>query len=242
MIDPVAFEIFGFGIRWYGIAYFVTFLISLRLGYYLAKISPYIEKKDIDNFFNYAVFGVIIGGRLGYFLFYEKAENFLEFFYVWKGGMSFHGGVLGVIFSTFIYSVFYKRSPLAIADIVAICAPIGIFLGRIANFINQEILGTYSNLPWNFQGRHPVTIYESMLEGLLLFVFLFSKANKVNLNKKGLLFAYFLFGYSAARIICEFFKVPEGLIGPLSVGQFLSIPMFAASLVILYFIKVGKIK
>lgn len=222
MIDPVAFYIFDFPVRWYGLAYFVTFLLSLKLGIYLSKYRNEFTKKDLEHFVNYAILGVILGGRIGEFVFYEKKIS-KEIFFIWNGGMSFHGGVVGMIFAVILYCTIKKKPVLPLADIVCTCVPIGCFLGRIANFINQEILGKSTIL--FSSGRHPVVLYEAFLEGFLLFILLFEHAKKTRLRKPGETSALFFIFYGIFRIIAEHFRVPDGMIGLFSKGQALSIAM-----------------
>lgn len=222
MINPIAFSLYGFPIRWYGIAYLVTFLISLQLAKYYTRFLKNINTHDIERLLNFIVIGVIVGGRIGEFIFYTPFSS--EILRIWEGGMSFHGGVIGTGIAIFLYSKIYKKHVLQISDIVALCTPIGCFLGRIANFINQEVIGRKSLfLQQHFAvERHPVVFYEAFLEGIVLFYILLKPKRFTN---EGATTGLFLFFYGLFRITTEFFRVPDGIIGPLTTGQALSIPM-----------------
>ena len=246
-IDPVAFYIGPLPIRWYALAYIAGFLAGWKYCLYLAGLDkdsrPH--KTDIDDFLPWAILGVILGGRLGYVLFYQfelYAANPWEIAQIWHGGMSFHGGISGVIIATLIYSWRRGFGFLNLSDMLACVTPIGIFLGRIANFINGELFGRPSNVPWAVDfprggsvTRHPSQLYEAALEGLLLFVILLLMARYESVReRKGILSGVFLTGYGCARFFVEFFREPDvqiGLIGDmLSMGQILCIPMIVAGL------------
>ena len=185
MIDPVAIALGPLQIRWYALAYLAGFLLGwrycLRLAGWDAEHRP--NREDIDDFLTWVIVGVILGGRLGYVLFYNfeyYLSTPLDALKVWHGGMSFHGGALGVIAALFIYPALKKFPPLRLCDIVCAAVPIGLFFGRIANFINAELYGRVTNVPWGIvfpnggaEPRHPSQLYEAALEGAVLFVILF---------------------------------------------------------------------
>ena len=233
--DPVAIQIFSIEIRWYSLAYIVGILI----GWILSKkifISNLNIKEKFDDFVTYAIIGIIIGGRLGYILFYNLSyysNNFFEIFKVWQGGMSFHGGLIGIIIISIWFSKKNNHNPFNYLDIVSIVAPIGIFFGRIANFINSELYGIETNLPWAVKfirvdnlNRHPSQLYEAIFEGLILFfILLFFKKKKFAKNP-GFISGLFLFFYSIFRFCIEFVRVPDEQLGylifGLTMGQIMS--------------------
>lgn len=249
-IDPVIFQIGPLAVRWYALAYVVGILGGVYYAIWLAKqhhlwgkiIAP--SEQAFNDFVLWAVIGVILGGRLGYVLFYAPEfyfSNPSQIFAVWKGGMSFHGGFLGVVVAGFLFCKKHSLNPFSFGDLLATISPIGLFFGRLANFINGELWGRQSNVPWAvvFPGagdkpRHPSQIYEALLEGLVLFAILqlavfYFKA----LQKPGLLIGLFLIGYGAARIFSEFFRNPDGyIIGDLTIGQGLSLPMVVIGVLI----------
>lgn len=258
--DPVAIHLGPLMIRWYALAYLVGFLAGWRYGLYL--VSLYKEgtrpnKTDIDDFIAWAVLGVIGGGRLGYILFYnfpQYAEHPLDIFKVWQGGMSFHGGVAGIIAALVIFAMKCGFSPRRLADIICCAAPIGLFLGRCANFVNGELFGRVTNVPWGVKfpaggmlPRHPSQLYEAFLEGIVLFVLLAVLAQKQKVREMpGVLTGIFLIGYGLCRIAVEFVREPDeqlGFIMPyISMGQVLSVPMIVlGACVILYAFKHRKI-
>lgn len=250
-IDPVAFSLGPLDIRWYALAYLAGFLLGWRYCLILAGKDPShrLHGTDIDDFLPWAVMGVIVGGRLGYILFYNfgfYAGNPLEILKVWHGGMSFHGGALGVLAVMFLYAKRQGFSFLRLADIVACAAPIGLFFGRIANFVNGELYGRIAELPWavkfpagGFLPRHPSQLYEALLEGLALFLILALLAHYRALrdDRPGFLLGMFLLGYGAARSIVEMFREPDAQIGlfwnAFSMGQMLSVPMILAGLAVM---------
>lgn len=250
-IDPVAFSIGPLVVRWYALAYLGGFLLGWRYALYLVARSSGLRpnKNDIDDFIPWAIIGVIAGGRFGYILFYnfEKYSiDPLEILKVWHGGMSFHGGAAGVIIALIVYSLRRGFSPLRLADIVCCAVPIGLFLGRIANFINGELYGRVTDVWWavkfpagGYLPRHPSQIYEAVLEGLVLFIvlFLMARAQSVR-NRPGVLSGVFLIGYSLSRIAVEFLREPDAQIGYIlnmfTMGQILSLPLlvFGIALII----------
>ncbi len=250
-VSPIAFAIFGFAIRWYALAYISGFMLALwQLKKMTQKANYGWEKKFWDDLLTYSVLGVILGGRLGYVLFYKPLyflENPLEIFMLWQGGMSFHGGMLGLAFGAFLYSKKMKEPFFKIQDMLAVVAPIGLFLGRIANFINQELMGAESTnfgVRFDEEGfyQHPTPLYEAFLEGIILFLimkFCFSK-EKIR-EKFGVLTGAFLTGYGIFRFIVEFVRLPDAHLGYLfgnwlTMGHILSLPMILGGLfLVLYF-------
>ena len=241
LIDPVIVT-FGFvQIRWYSLAYVLGFIISLYLIKKINNKSSYsLSNKLIDDFFIWSVLGVIVGGRLGYVIFYQTIytiNNPISIFFIWKGGMSFHGGLIGIFLSILFFSKYKKINYFHLSDLVAVVAPIGIFLGRIANFINVELYGRITNFPFAIvypnidnMPRHPSQLYEAFFEGIILFVILiyYSKKN-YNKNNFGLITSLFLILYGVFRILIEFLREPDGHIGlflnSISMGQLLCIPL-----------------
>ena len=235
-IDPVAIQFSSIEIRWYSLAY----IVGILLGWVLSKqifISNRELKYKFDDYVTYLIIGVIIGGRLGYVLFYNFTyyyNNLIDIFKIWQGGMSFHGGLLGVIIASIWFAKKNNDSPFIYLDIVSIVAPIGIFFGRVANFINSELYGFETNLPWAVKFvrvdnlfRHPSQLYEALFEGLVLFTIMLYFRKKGFLKTPGLISSLFLFFYSTFRFILEFYRVPDEQIGylffNLSMGQIISI-------------------
>jgi len=233
--DPVAFNIFSLEIRWYSLSY----IFGIIFGWLYCKkrlIKNDSFQELFDNYIFYLILGIILGGRLGYVLIYNLNYYFsnpLEIIMIWQGGMSFHGALIGIILATFIFSMKNKISTFYFLDLVALSAPIGIFFGRIANFINSELYGRESDVFWSVKfllvdnlNRHPSQIYEAIFEGLILFIilnFLISRDDK----KNGYVSAFFLIFYSIFRFLIEFTREPDAHIGlilfNLSMGQLISI-------------------
>ena len=254
--DSVALQVGPLAIHWYGLTYLVAFGLFLWLGSLRVKMTPFAERgwtrRDVEDLLFYGVLGVVIGGRLGYVLFYKPgyyAGNPFEVFAVWKGGMSFHGGMLGVFVAMALYARARGRTFLEVTDLIAPCVPTGLASGRIGNFINGELWGRAADpsLPWAMifpqSGttipRHPSQIYQFLLEGLLLFVLLWLYARRpaayVGATGQpvwGKVSGAFLLGYGALRFIAEYFREPDNFLGllalNLSMGQWLSAPMFLA--------------
>ena len=241
-IDPVALSLGPLEIRWYALAYMAGFLLGWKYALHLAGIAANNRptREDIDNFLPFAVLGVILGGRLGYVLFYQPslyAANPFDAFKVWEGGMAFHGGVMGVMIALILFAWQQKIQLLRLCDIVCACAPIGLFFGRIANFINGELFGRATDVSWSFvfprggpQPRHPSQLYEGILEGAVLFVILLLLYKKFNLSARpGVVSGAFLIGYGVFRMIVELYRQPDAHIGfifnQISMGQILSLPM-----------------
>lgn len=248
-IDPILFEIGPFAIRWYALAY-ITGLVGAW--YYLRVMveqSPVVATRlDADDFLTWATLGVVFGGRFGYVLFYNfsyYASDPLAALMVWQGGMSFHGGLLGVAIAGLIFVRRRGIPALAFSDMLACGAPIGLFLGRIANFINGELYGRITDVPWAMvfprggpAPRHPSQLYEAALEGFVLFVLLFvMRRSQAVRERTGLLTGVFFVGYAVARGIVETVRQPDAHLGTLALGstmgQWLSVPLFACGL---YFI------
>jgi phosphatidylglycerol:prolipoprotein diacylglycerol transferase len=253
-IDPVIINIYGpIAIRWYGIAYLLGILIGLYNLYQLALVTKLnLSAKMKEALFSWLILGIVIGGRLGYVLFYGFSKYLIkpmEIFKIWEGGMSFHGGLIGVTIASYLFCKKYQIPYLKFSDLLACSAPIGIFFGRIANFINGELYGrvTKSAIGVIFPGagelpRHASQIYEAILEGLLLFIILNIRARKSNdLNIHGKLTGLFLIFYGIFRMVAECFREPDlhvGLIyGGITMGQILSLPMCLTGILILCFWK-----
>ncbi|MGH6927535.1 MAG: prolipoprotein diacylglyceryl transferase [Dongiaceae bacterium] len=249
------FQLFGyalgpFAIRYYALAYIVGLIIGWQYCVWLARKPPVlVTKLQIDDFLVWATVGVIVGGRLGYVLFYQPGEfltNPLTILQVWHGGMSFHGGTAGVIIALILFARRRKIPFLALCDIVTAAVPIGLFLGRLANFINGELYGRPTDVPWAMVfpsdaqqlPRHPSQLYEAGLEGIMLFIILFVLfRNDAVRRRHGLVTGVFLAGYALARIFVEFFREPDSFLGFIAagttMGQWLSLPMLIAGI---YFI------
>ncbi len=254
IIDPIIFQIGPLAIRWYSLAYVAGLIFAWLIIKYLNKQSKLFDEKKVgDDFFMYEIFSIILGGRLGYVIFYNLPFYFkhpIDIFKIWEGGMSFHGGLIGVLIGTYLLCKKHKINYLSFMDLLATVAPIGLFFGRIANFINLELYGriTTSKLGIVFPNagdmpRHPSQLYEAVLEGLLLFIILFSLANFTNIRKyKGCLSGIFLIGYGISRFTVEFFREPDIQIGYImkyfTLGQLLTIPIIVAgTLLIIHSLK-----
>ena len=241
-IDPIAFSVGPLAVRWYGLMYLVGFAAAWWLGVkrITAGMAP-ITRKQLDDLIFFAVLGVILGGRLGYVLFYKPAHyaaNPLEIFAIWQGGMSFHGGLLGVILAMAIYARRQGVDFLRLMDFVAPLCPLGIAAGRLGNFINGELYGRPTDLPWGMvfqypgagdRARHPSQLYQFGLEGLVLLAFLWWFSSKP--RPTGQVSAMFLLGYGSLRFVTEFFREPDAFIGFLALGftmgQWLCLGMIA---------------
>ena len=253
--NPIALQIGPVAIHWYGLMYLLGFGIFLWLAHLRLKHEPFASvqgpgawsRKDIEDMLFLGVLGVVLGGRLGYCLFYKPEyylQHPLEVFMVWQGGMSFHGGMLGVIVSQVWFAVSRHKPFLQVMDFVAPCVPPGLGAGRLGNFINGELWGRPADpsLPWAMVfpqsgtavPRHPSQIYELLLEGVLLFIVLWLYARKP--RKMGQVSAVFLIGYGIARFTAEYFREPDDFLGILalhmSMGQWLSAPMIIAGVLL----------
>lgn len=245
-IDPVLIQIGPFAIRWYALAYIVGLVVGWRYVRRLVQRPGWqLTPLEIDDLLLYVTLGVVLGGRLGYVLFYRPGYYLgdpLEALAVWHGGMSFHGGVIGVIVAMWLFGRLRHRSFLEIGDAVVCALPIGLFLGRIANFINGELFGRATDVPWAMvfprggpAPRHPSQLYEAGLEGILLFAVLAAFAWRPrDPATAGRLGGIFLIGYALARIFVELFREPDAHLGflwaGLTMGQLLSLPMLAVGL------------
>ena len=240
-IDPIIFELGPIAVRWYSLAYISgLFFGCMYMGRLAKRMPDILSSDDAVDFMTWATIGVILGGRIGYVLFYKfdfYFENPSQIFYVWQGGMSFHGGFLGVIIAGILYTRRQKIRALVFADIVVCAAPIGLFFGRIANFINSELYGRVTDVSWAMvfptggpQLRHPSQLYEAFLEGLVLFI-LINVLWRTDFasNRPGFVTGIFMLGYAAARSTVELFRQPDAHIGFLflgsTMGQWLSLPM-----------------
>ena len=247
-IDPVLVEIGPIAIRWYALAYIVGILLAWRYCRWLTARSPSsLEPKDMDDLLLWATLGVVLGGRLGYILFYNPGyylENPLQVLVLWEGGMAFHGGLVGVLVAIGLFARSRGVRYFELADMVGAAVPIGLLLGRLANFINGELYGRPSDVPWAMvfpQGgpepRHPSQLYEAGLEGLVLFLFLWLLVRRGMLMRVGAISGWFLVGYGLARIFVEFFRQPDLQLGFLAFGttmvQWLSLPMVLIGIVLI---------
>ena len=249
-IHPIILSIGFLDIRWYSLAYIFAFIFgSILIKKLNKRLQNTLSDKLIDSFFIWAVVGVIIGGRIGYVFFYQLNLFLSDPFYileVWQGGMSFHGGLIGMITSIYIFSIFKKIQFFYLSDLVSLAAPFGLFFGRIANFINTELYGRVTDFPFaiiypsiDYNPRHPSQLYEALFEGIILFIILIIYFNR---NRKryiiGNISGLFLIFYSLFRFLIEFLREPDYQLGLLyiyfSMGQLLSIPLFIAGLFIFF--------
>jgi phosphatidylglycerol:prolipoprotein diacylglycerol transferase len=246
-IDPVAFSLGPLVVRWYALAYLAGFILGWRYALRLASEKEEIRpnKTDTDDFLVWVIPAVILGGRLGYVLFYNfpyYSENPTEILMIWRGGMSFHGGILGVAVVMIVYARIHKFPVLRLSDIVCAVAPIGLLFGRIANFINGELYGRVTDAPWGIifpqsdgLPRHPSQLYEAFLEGLVI-IFVMIIFAKMGIQKRfpGLMTGTFLCLYGLFRYLVEFVREPDAQIGLLfefiSMGQVLCLPMILAGI------------
>lgn len=246
IIDPIAIEIGPIVLRWYGLAYAAGFLAGWALISRLAATprlwagSAAPPREALESLVIYVVLGVVIGGRLGHVLFYEPSfylRNPLEILQPWKGGMAFHGGLLGTIVAVYVFARRHGINVWSVFDLVAAVVPIGIGLGRLANFINGEVIGSVTSMPWGMvfpnwgpDPRHPAMLYEAFLEGgVLLGIMLWLICSRLTLRSPGLTAGWFLVLYGVFRIFCEFFKLVDFRLIlpplPLTTGMLLSLPM-----------------
>jgi phosphatidylglycerol:prolipoprotein diacylglycerol transferase len=252
-IDPVILKIGPLALRWYGLMYVIGFVSSyLLVIYQLKKKKLKVERAQIDDLFFYAILGLIVGARLGYVLFYNLSfylENPLEAMVLWHGGMSFHGGLIGAVIAGYIAIRKKKMDFMATADIFIPTCPVGLGFGRLGNFINGELFGNVSTVPWAMvfpQGgslpRHPSQLYEAFFEGFLLFVILWIYKDRK--KRDGDVLALFLVLYGCFRIFCELFREPDQQLGYffgiLSMGQILSIIMIIIGLGLKFIYLPGK--
>ena len=245
-INPVALDLGVIKIRWYALSYIVGILLSWFLILKIIKIKKIdLNSKEISDLISNCMIGIIIGGRLGYVIFYNPeyySNNLVEIFKIWNGGMSFHGGFVGVVFAVIYSSKLFKIPILTFADLIAIVAPVGLFFGRLANFINGELFGRTTNHSFGIifpnggdVPRHPSQLYEAFFEGIVLFIILWVMMHIFDLLKKpGIITSLFIFLYGVFRFFIEFFREPDQHIGLLyfefSMGQILSFPMILIGL------------
>lgn len=246
VIDPVAFSIGPLSIRWYAIAYLLGFILGWKYIVSIVKRCEYntgarpIKETHIDDFLPWAIVGIILGGRIGYVLFYQFSfyiENPADILQVWKGGMSFHGGAAGAILAMLFYTRLKNLPFLQFTDLFSFAVPIGLFFGRIANFVNAELYGRITNASWGIIfpnagpfPRHPSQLYEAILEGLVLFAVLYLLSRKPWIKDyPGIVSGVFLCGYGTFRFIIEFYREPDQNLGyffdMFTMGQMLCIPM-----------------
>jgi phosphatidylglycerol:prolipoprotein diacylglycerol transferase len=245
--DPVALHLGPLAIRWYGLMYLIGFSLVWWIGRRRIAARPggVWSEKDLSDALFYGILGTIIGGRLGYVLFYKAGEYLAEpwrIFFVWEGGMSFHGGMIGVILAMWLFARTRKQDWLAITDFIAPLVPIGLATGRLGNFINAELWGRPTNVPWamvfpnvDTLPRHPSQLYELALEGVALFVILWWYSSKP--RPRGAVSGLFLICYGCFRFAVEFTRQPDSFLGVLALGltmgQWLSLPMIILGVVLL---------
>lgn len=246
-INPIAISIGPIDIKWYSLAYFFGIVFGfLLLKFQVKHFKLKIATNELEDIVFYSVLGIVLGGRIGYMLLYQfhtLLSNPLELLYIWKGGMSFHGGLLGFAIAIYFFTKKYKVDFLNLMDHLVCVAPLGIVFGRIANFINGELFGRTTSVPWgvifphgDMLPRHPSAIYEAFSEGLLCFVILqIILYTTKSVEKKGKMTAMFLIFYSVSRIVCELFREPDAhigyLINYLTMGQMLSMPLLIAGFI-----------
>tara|TARA_Y100000590_G_scaffold409274_1_gene501316 strand:+ start:56 stop:820 length:765 start_codon:yes stop_codon:yes gene_type:complete len=245
--SPIAIQIFSIEIRWYSLAY----IFGIIFGWIYCKkilIKNNDTSKLFDDLISYLIIGIILGGRLGYILFYNLEYyiiNYIEILMIWKGGMSFHGGVIGVFIATIIFSKKHKVNKYIFLDLISASAPIGIFLGRISNFINSELYGRQTDIIWSVifakvdnLPRHPSQLYEAFFEGIILFFIIFLFVNKKYLLRPGLISSLFLIFYSLFRFFIEFFRMPDEQLGfiflNLTMGQIICLIFFCFGFYLFY--------
>ena len=247
--DPVAFQVFSVDIRWYSLSY----IFGLIFGWiYCQKIliKDNLKKKLFDDYILFIIIGIIIGGRLGYVLIYNPIyyiENLKEILMIWNGGMSFHGALIGITISTIIFCKKNNENIFYFLDLVSLSAPIGIFFGRISNFINSELYGRETDVVWSVKfiqidnlDRHPSQIYEAFFEGIVLFIIL-NFLYKKSIYRPGITSSLFLIFYSIFRFTIEFLREPDAQIGlvysNMTMGQIISILTIMIGLILIYFLK-----
>jgi phosphatidylglycerol:prolipoprotein diacylglycerol transferase len=253
-IDPILISIGPLAIRWYALAYIFGILLGWLYARMLIRSEPLwggpapMTVADFDDFVLWVTFGIILGGRIGYVLFYNPAHfaaHPLEIFQLWQGGMSFHGGFAGCVAAVMLFAKLRGIPILSLGDLTCAAAPIGLFLGRIANFINGELWGRPTDVSWAmvFPGggplpRHPSQLYEATLEGLALFMLLALLIRAGALKRPGLILGAFALGYGIARSFCEFFREPDAqlgfLWGGMTMGMLLSVPLMIAGVVLIW--------
>lgn len=246
-IDPVLIHLGPLQMRWYGLMYIVGFIVAYFVIIDVSRRRKLpMSRTEIEDLLTYCILGLVLGARVGYCLFYNPAFYVLhplKIFYVWEGGMSFHGGLVGLLLTGWIFSAWRKKPFLMLADLGAVGATPGLFFGRIGNFINAELYGRVTNVPWGmvFPGggplpRHPSQIYEALGEGLILFMILYVLTGKV--KRHGIIISAFLISYGIIRFSLEFFREPDSqlgfILGSFTMGQALSLLMVIAGLGLLF--------
>lgn len=245
--DPIALQLGPLAIRWYGLMYLLAFASVLLLGRYRIKTQPKLgwTNRDLDDMLFLGVLGVVLGGRLGYVLFYKFSEYLhdpIRILFVWEGGMAFHGGFLGVVVAMIWFARSRGKSWMSVTDFIAPLVPLGLGAGRIGNFINGELWGRVTDVPWAMvfpliddQPRHPSQLYQFALEGIMLFALLWWFSRRW--RPLGAVSGVFLIGYGVQRFLVEFTREPDGFLGllafGLSMGQWLSLPMVIAGIAML---------
>jgi phosphatidylglycerol:prolipoprotein diacylglycerol transferase len=249
-LDPVALSLGPMVIRWYALAYLAGFILGWRYCLYLARKNPKgPTPQQYDDFLTWAVIGTVLGGRLGYIIFYQPEYYFahpLEMLQVWHGGMSFHGGMLGVLAASLIFTRIRHIGFFAFTDVLACVTPIGLGLGRLANFVNGELFGRPTDLPWGVifpnggdVPRHPSELYEAFMEGFILLIVMFFIARRQHFRARpGFLSGWFLLLYGIFRFGLEFFREPDAQLGVLwlgaTMGQLLCTPMILFGLYLIF--------
>ena len=245
--DPVALQVMSFEIRWYSLAY----IAGIVIGWLLCKkifIKKSIINQNFDDYITYLIIGIIVGGRLGYIIFYNfdyYINNILDIFKIWEGGMSFHGGLIGIMAASIFFTKKNNQDSFIYMDLVSLVAPIGIFFGRLANYINSELYGIVTQVPWAVTfvkvdnlPRHPSQLYEAILEGIILFLILLYFRKKKYLEKPGLISGLFLIFYSIFRFFIEFFRMPDEQLGylilDLTMGQIISLIFILFGITLFY--------
>ena len=244
-IDPVALALGPLVIRWYAIAYIAGIVLGWWAAKRFARVAPTsFDPIRLDDLVVWATLGTVVGGRLGFVLLYQPEyyfQNPMQILMLWRGGLSFHGGLIGVATAIILFARRHGIPTLMLGDVIALVSPIGLFFGRVANFINAEHYGRPTDVPWAmvFPGggpapRHPSQLYEAALEGLLLFLLLLLLERSGARHRPGLVFGTLLAGYWAARTVSELYREPDGWIdfglGPMTLGQFFSVPMLLVGL------------
>lgn len=246
-IDPIAFTVGPLSVKWYGLSYAVSLLLAWRYCEWMQKTYAYatVPAKTFEQLISWMVLAIVLGGRLGYVLFYQfdhYLHHPLEIFAVWEGGMAFHGALAACVLSLYMYTKKHKIPFFQLGDILVTAAPIGLFFGRLANFVNDELYGRVSTVPWaikfphgGFLPRHPSQLYEAFAEGIVLFLLLrFLMAKPTVRQNHGTIGGVFLIGYGIARFSIEFFREPTSETwGWVTMGHLLSVPMILAGLIIL---------
>ncbi len=257
-IDPIALDLGVVQIHWYALSYIASFLIGWQVAKYICRLDKDAYRPnsyDVDDFMTWAILSILLGGRIGYVLFYNLPhylEDPMAALYLWQGGMSFHGALIGVVIACLSYAWIKKISLLRLGDLFAVSSSIGFFFGRIANFVNGELFGRPTDVPWAVVfpaggdvPRHPSQLYEAILEGLVMFILLFLMARSERIrNIPGTIAATFMIFYGASRFMIEFVREPDPQLGlffdAISMGQILCLPMISGGLILLFIARVVR--